>query len=287
MPVNALFGIHLGQRGHKTMGTDLLLRLQNSAAAWGIGVSPALASAVTAASWVRACAALVWVCFLCPLDRGRPRWALLRGILIPCLCLWAFGIFSVPALCVAGLGFLVLETELAKAPTSDLRLLGWTWAARFVGVLLMGYLAMWVPSGRLTNNLWQHALIGGLLVRGAGFLVAVWLGGQVVDRLVDRTVASWRGKGVLAGDEALPADSAMIGLLERVLVFLFVLGGRPEGLGYVLIAKCILHFNELRADGRRYRMEYIMIRTFASFAWAIAASQLTIWALVKLLGVPS
>ena len=236
---------------------------------------------------IRAYAALVWVCFLCPTDQGRPRWALLRGALIPCFCLWAFGTFSVPALCVAGLGYLVLETELAKAPTHDLRLLGWTWLGRFAGVLLIGYLATRFPSGKLVKNVWQHALIGGFLVRSAGFLVAVWLGGQVVDRLVDKVIASWRENGVLAKDEALPADSAMIGFLERVLVFLLVLGGRWEGIGYVLVAKCILHFNELRPDGRRYRMEYIMVRTFASFAWALAASQLTTWALARLLEMPS
>jgi len=61
-----------------------------------------------------------------------------------------------------------------------------------------------------------------------------------------------------------------IGLLERGLIFLFLLNDLPLGVGFLLAAKSLYGF------GQEYRhAQYVIIGTLASFAWAIVATLAT------------
>lgn len=79
----------------------------------------------------------------------------------------------------------------------------------------------------------------------------------------------------------------LIGLLERGLIFLFILTGQPIGVGFLIGAKSILRFGTASRDQRT--AEYVIIGTLASFGWAIAAALLTQGALQFLppLEIPS
>lgn len=63
-----------------------------------------------------------------------------------------------------------------------------------------------------------------------------------------------------------------IGQLERALIFLFILVGEPAGLGFLVAAKSIFRFGELKDTAQRMQAEYIMIGTLWSFAYGIAVS---------------
>ncbi len=72
-----------------------------------------------------------------------------------------------------------------------------------------------------------------------------------------------------------------IGWLERSLVLLLVWAGQPAAIGFIITAKSILRFGEIR-DGRdRSVAEYIIIGTFLSFGWALAVAYGTLWLLGK------
>jgi hypothetical protein len=63
--------------------------------------------------------------------------------------------------------------------------------------------------------------------------------------------------------------------LERILVMLLVLMEQPNGIGFLIAAKSILRFGEIKDANQRKVAEYIIIGTFLSFGWALLISVLT------------
>ncbi|MEO8710912.1 MAG: DUF3307 domain-containing protein [Parafilimonas sp.] len=60
-----------------------------------------------------------------------------------------------------------------------------------------------------------------------------------------------------------------IGVFERILVLTFVLNNHFEGIGFLIAAKSILRFNDVKGDNMRKEAEYILIGTLMSFASSI------------------
>jgi hypothetical protein len=60
-----------------------------------------------------------------------------------------------------------------------------------------------------------------------------------------------------------------IGIFERILVLTFVISNHFEGIGFLIAAKSILRFNELKGDNMRKEAEYVLIGTLMSFASSI------------------
>jgi len=67
----------------------------------------------------------------------------------------------------------------------------------------------------------------------------------------------------------------MIGQLERGLMFIFVLIGHTEGLGFLIAAKSIFRFGEIKEPKYRWEAEYIIIGTLMSFSYGILISYAT------------
>jgi len=61
----------------------------------------------------------------------------------------------------------------------------------------------------------------------------------------------------------------MIGQLERALIFLFIIVGQPVAIGFLIMAKSILRFGEIKDHDNRMEAEYIIIGTLLSFLYAI------------------
>ena len=70
--------------------------------------------------------------------------------------------------------------------------------------------------------------------------------------------------------ESLQDAGKYIGILERILIVIFINSGFPEGIGYLLAAKSIFRFGDLTNSKEKKLTEYILIGTFMSFAIAIA-----------------
>lgn len=65
--------------------------------------------------------------------------------------------------------------------------------------------------------------------------------------------------------EDLPNAGKLIGIVERLLSFVFVLLGQYEAVGFIMAAKSLLRF----AEGDKAKSEYVLIGTLLSFSMAI------------------
>lgn len=65
-----------------------------------------------------------------------------------------------------------------------------------------------------------------------------------------------------------------IGILERLFVFTFVVTGHWEGIGFLLAAKSVFRFGDLRKSKDRRLTEYVIIGTLLSFGLAVATGLL-------------
>ena len=66
-----------------------------------------------------------------------------------------------------------------------------------------------------------------------------------------------------------------IGILERLLIFSFVLVNQFSGIGFLVAAKSIFRYSEIKKSSDRKEAEYIIIGTFTSFLYAMVISYLS------------
>ena len=76
--------------------------------------------------------------------------------------------------------------------------------------------------------------------------------------------------------ESLPNAGKYIGILERLLVFTFVVLGHWEAIGFLVAAKSVFRFGDLKDSGNRKLTEYILIGTLLSFGIAIVTGMIVI-----------
>ncbi len=114
------------------------------------------------------------------------------------------------------------------------------------------------------------------LILTAGFVAAVRMGAFFVDFAVVpfleqielENTPQQRVRGLRNGGRT-------IGQLERALIFVFVLINQFAAIGFLIAAKSIFRFGELRERSNRMEAEYIIIGTLISFLWAIVAGLIT------------
>jgi len=63
-----------------------------------------------------------------------------------------------------------------------------------------------------------------------------------------------------------------IGQLERALIYLLVMVGQPAGIGFLVAAKSVFRFGELKEHQHRMEAEYIIIGTLMSFGYGITVA---------------
>lgn len=70
-------------------------------------------------------------------------------------------------------------------------------------------------------------------------------------------------------DKSLPKAGRWIGYFERILVMTFILLGSYEAIGFLMAAKSIFRFGDLK-DNKEIRMtEYVLVGTLMSFTIAV------------------
>lgn len=126
----------------------------------------------------------------------------------------------------------------------------------------------WALPGLYATSLWGAITwLPPVLVIASGLILATRAGGYAVGMLVRPFGRSFRAEG-------LPRGGELIGLLERGLIFLFVLVGQPAAVGFLIAAKSVLRFD---ASKRKQKVaEYVIIGTLASFGWALVCAHATL-----------
>ena len=76
------------------------------------------------------------------------------------------------------------------------------------------------------------------------------------------------------GIKRKPSLSVAVGYLERALVYILVINGSIEAIGWLFAAKSIARFKELE---NRAFTEYYLIGTLASILWAIICAISAKW----------
>ncbi len=62
--------------------------------------------------------------------------------------------------------------------------------------------------------------------------------------------------------------SAWIGIMERILIVIFVISGQLQAIGFLVAAKSVFRFSETQKDGNQ-KAEYFLLGTLGSFTLAI------------------
>ena len=84
----------------------------------------------------------------------------------------------------------------------------------------------------------------------------------------------WNISKLTKDNESLKDAGKYIGVLERLLVFIFIIVGHWEAVGFLITAKSVFRFGDLTASKERKLTEYILIGTLISFGIAIVISLL-------------
>ncbi|MFK7832508.1 MAG: DUF3307 domain-containing protein [Winogradskyella sp.] len=105
-----------------------------------------------------------------------------------------------------------------------------------------------------------------LLVISAAFLTTP-------TSIIMKTIFSKWNISKLTKDNASLEDAGKyIGVLERLLVFIFIVTNHWEAVGFLITAKSVFRFGDLTASKERKLTEYILIGTLISFGIAIVTS---------------
>jgi len=88
-------------------------------------------------------------------------------------------------------------------------------------------------------------------------------------------IAKWLPESNSESPQSLQNAGKYIGILERVLIFVFILTNHFEAVGFLLAAKSIFRFGDLKEAHDLKLTEYVLIGTLLSFGIAIIISMLT------------
>ncbi len=99
---------------------------------------------------------------------------------------------------------------------------------------------------------------------------------QPVSVIVRHIISRWSPETSAGYPGSLANAGNYIGILERLFVFTFVVTGNWEAIGFLLAAKSVFRFGDLRESKDRKLTEYVLIGTLLSFGIAILTGLLFI-----------
>lgn len=101
------------------------------------------------------------------------------------------------------------------------------------------------------------------------YLTAILFLTVICDIGIQILLGSWAKSIEPMKEKSLPNAGKYIGILERLLVFMFVVTGHWDAIGFLVAAKSVFRFGDLKDSRDRKLTEYILIGTLLSFGIAI------------------
>lgn len=92
---------------------------------------------------------------------------------------------------------------------------------------------------------------------------------QPVSVIVQKIIFRWKPDINLDNPDSLTNAGKYIGILERLFVFTFIVTGNWDAIGFLLAAKSVFRFGDLKESKDRKLTEYVLIGTLLSFGFAI------------------
>lgn len=137
---------------------------------------------------------------------------------------------------------------------------------------LLVLVIVWMTSYQSTN--WIYVFFTRLLISYKFWVIAVAYLFSIFPLAYILGYATHRWRNEIEKDNNRSATSLSeagrwIGIFERILVVTFVINNHFEGIGFLIAAKSILRYNDLKGENMRKETEYILIGTLMSFAASI------------------
>lgn len=98
---------------------------------------------------------------------------------------------------------------------------------------------------------------------------------QPVSIIMSVLIKPWSDTIPNEKEQSLKNAGKYIGILERLLVFLFICTDHFEAVGFLLATKSVFRFGDLKESKERKLTEYILIGTLLSFGIALIVGLLT------------
>ncbi len=206
--------------------------------------------------------------------KAKPATLALHGAVVLAAAVFVTGTINPALLALAG-----VHIAIDAAKTLSGRRGIWPFAIdQAAHALSLIALALYAPT-LWQSGLWAAAAaLPALMALAAGAILATRAGGFAIGLMMDPLAAH--------APAGLPNGGRAIGNLERGLIFLLILTGQAQSIGFLIAAKSVLRFGSI--SNEKEASEYVIIGTLASFSWAIAVSFATIALLAHLpaLGIP-
>lgn len=166
-----------------------------------------------------------------------------------------------PALIIGTSHFIIDACKLLFQRTSNKRLWFFADQVLHIAVIVVCWLSFYDGASINTNFLYDTEIW--LYVFGALLLTSPTA--IVIKVLIARFIPS-------KGSISLHNAGKFIGILERLLIYVFILTGHLEAVGFLLAAKSIFRFGDLKEGNDLKLTEYVLIGTLLSFGTAVAIS---------------
>lgn len=120
--------------------------------------------------------------------------------------------------------------------------------------------------------MWLSDLAGNVrfLALAVAYIIVIWPSGYLIAKITK----PWQEQVEI--NKGLPEAGRWIGIIERILILTFVLVDQYSGIGFLIAAKSILRFGDIKDSKNRKEAEYILIGTMISFIVAILTGIFTL-----------
>jgi hypothetical protein len=135
-------------------------------------------------------------------------------------------------------------------------------------IALIGLWVVWISPEMRDLSTWIDGRAIWLYATAIIFLTAV---SGIVIQVV---LSTWAKVLDVRDGESLSHAGKYIGILERLFVFTFVVTGNWGAIGFLMAAKSVFRFGDLKESKDRKLTEYILIGTLLSFGIAVATGML-------------
>jgi hypothetical protein len=141
----------------------------------------------------------------------------------------------------------------------------------FQGVLLLLLFSFWsyFSNFRFISTLPGLAALWNsrnILLVIFGFIIVIWPIGYIVGQITEPFRKQIGDEEVTKG---LEKAGMWIGCIERTIIYIFVLSNFLTAIAFLVTAKSIFRFGEIRKSGSRKEAEYILIGTLLSYSIAM------------------
>lgn len=213
----------------------------------------------------------------------QPEWMVKRKRNPLILVLHMLVVVAVTALAVGGAPLTVLALIAGSHLVIDAAKVYFTknnlkvFAADQVAHCLVIAAASLIWPGTFDDWWWAHWLMDAqrpwffyAVTLATGVVVNLHVGAIIIKKATERF--SRQIPMPIAG---LQDGGTYIGWMERAIIMVFILINQPTGIGFLITAKSILRFGDVKDSRERQLTEYIIIGTFMSFAWGLIVSAAT------------